>query len=126
MTAGTRILVVEDDELLQKMMRRALERAGFSVAQASTRADLVSEVTRAVSDLVVLDLRLPDMARCQRLATLKQDPKTSTIPIVVWTSIDSEVQRHQVFELGAAVYVKKGPPSVLLFMIRQLLHVPRH
>ena len=121
MSAGARILVAEDNPLLQKLVKRSFEREGYVVAQATTAAEMTSELAKATPDLIVLDVGLPDADGRDLLAKLKKDPKTLSIPVIVWSGRDAESDRRIALDLGAEDYVEKGPASELVRKIERLL-----
>jgi len=121
MSAGARILVAEDNEVLQKLAKRSFEREGYIVVQAFTGAELMRELALATPDLIVLDVALPDADGRDLLAKLKKDPETASVPVIVWSGRDAESDRRISLELGAEDYVEKGPPSTLVGKIERLL-----
>jgi two-component system, OmpR family, KDP operon response regulator KdpE len=121
MAQGATILVAEDNEVLQRLVKQTLECAGYIVVQAFSGAELNREVERAAPDLIVLDIGLPDADGRDILARLKKDPKTTGIPVVVWSGRDTPSDRRIALELGAEDYVEKGPPSRLVGKIERLL-----
>jgi len=121
MSAGARILVAEDNEVLQKLVKRAFEREGYVVVPALTAAEMLAEVAREKPDLIVLDVGLPDGDGRDLLAMLKKESRTRAIPVVVWSGRDTESDRRIALELGAEDYVEKGPASALVSKIERLL-----
>ena len=121
MAAGARILVAEDNEVLQKLVKRSFEREGYIVAQAHSGAELATELAKATPDLIVLDVGLPDADGRDVLAKLKKDPKTVHIPVLIWSGRDAESDRRIALSLGAEDYVEKGPASELVRKIERLL-----
>jgi two-component system, OmpR family, response regulator RegX3 len=98
---GRRLLVVEDDDGIAEPLVEGLEREGFEVDRARTG---VEALTAAATDLVLLDLGLPDLEGrevCRRLRARTQ------VPIVVVTARADEVDRVLLLELGADDYVIK-------------------
>jgi two-component system KDP operon response regulator KdpE len=122
MSSGERILVVEDNELVQMMVKLALENAGYLVSGAANGYELLQQVTQGnPPDLIVLDVGLPDMDGRDLLAALKQDPRTTGIPVLVWSAGRNESDRRIALELGAEDYVQKGLPSRLVPKIERIL-----
>ena len=121
MSAGARILVAEDNEVLQKLVKRAFEREGYVVIPALTAAEMMAEIAREKPDLIVLDVGLPDGDGRDLLATLKKTPRTRSIPVVIWSGRDAESDRRIALDLGAEDYVEKGPTSELVRQIERLL-----
>jgi DNA-binding response OmpR family regulator len=114
-----RILVVEDESKIARLVRDYLEHAGFEVVVASDGEVALAETRRARPDLVVLDLGLPgrdglDVARSLR--------RTSNVPIVMLTARGEETDRVVGLELGADDYVVKPfSPRELVARIRAVL-----
>src|SRR5215212_225446 len=121
MTEGARILVAEDNEKLQQLVKRALERDGYRVDQAFNGVELARAVLQTKPDLIVLDLKLPDADGRDLLSMLKRDPKTAPIPVVVWSGRDPGSDRQIALDLGAEDYVEKGAPSELVSKIERIL-----
>jgi len=96
-----RILVVEDEDAIAEPLAEGLRREGFDVDRAATGAAALSAAT---PDLVLLDLRLPDVdgfTVCRRLRA------RSDVPIIVVSAKGEEVDRVVGLELGADDYVVK-------------------
>jgi DNA-binding response OmpR family regulator len=114
-----RILVVEDEGKIARLVRDYLEHAGFEVVVAGDGEVALAETRRARPDLVVLDLGLPgrdglDVARSLR--------RTSNVPIVMLTARGDEIDRIVGLELGADDYVVKPfSPKELVARIRAVL-----
>jgi DNA-binding response OmpR family regulator len=114
-----RILVVEDESKIARLVRDYLEHAGFEVAVAGDGEVALAEARRARPDLVVLDLGLPgrdglDVARSLR--------RTSNVPIVMLTARGEETDRVVGLELGADDYVVKPfSPRELVARVRSVL-----
>jgi two-component system response regulator RegX3 len=100
----TRLLVIEDEASIADPLAYMLEREGFEVAVASTGPAGLEEFARSGADLVLLDLMLPGLAGTEVCRTLRQ---TSSVPIIMLTARDSEVDKVVGLELGADDYVTK-------------------
>lgn len=118
---SAKIMVVEDHDLLLSLLRRALEREGYEVVTATSGVEMMKQLYLAKPDLIVLDVELPDVDGRELLAALKKDPRTFSIPVVVWSGRDPATHRRGVIELGAEDYVEKGPPSALVPKIENVL-----
>ena len=114
-----RILVVEDESKIARLVRDYLEHAGFQVAVAGDGDVALAEARRSRPDLVVLDLGLPgrdglDVARGLR--------RVSNVPIVMLTARGDETDRIVGLELGADDYVVKPfSPKELVARVRAVL-----
>jgi two-component system phosphate regulon response regulator PhoB len=106
-TGAPRILVIEDEADLQKVIRFHLEKAGFDVAAAADATGGLAAARKKRPDLVLLDLMLPDRPGTDVLRELRSSPETRAVPVLVLTAKGEEVDRVVGFELGADDYVVK-------------------
>jgi two-component system response regulator RegX3 len=100
----TRILLVEDEESFSDPLSYLLEKEGYDVTVAADGLDALAEFDRTGADLVLLDLMLPGASGtevCRQLRT------KSTVPIIMLTAKDSEIDKVVGLELGADDYVTK-------------------
>lgn len=117
-----RILVVEDDEHLANSLRRILEFEGFEVAVQSSGALALSQAAERPPDLVVLDLKLPDLHGYEVCRELRKLFHSWVVPVVMLTGMDRPIDQLRGFAYGADAYLTK-PCSAeeLLKTIRLLL-----
>jgi DNA-binding response OmpR family regulator len=114
-----RILVVEDESRIARLVRDYLEHAGFEVLVAGDGEVALASARRSRPDLVVLDLGLPGRDGLDVARTLRQ---TSTVPIVMLTARGEEIDRVVGLELGADDYVVKPfSPKELVARVRAVL-----
>jgi DNA-binding response OmpR family regulator len=99
-----RILVVDDDPWVRKLVRGYLERAGFAVTATASGEEALAEFTAHPPDLVVLDLMLPAM---DGLEVARRIRSSSPVPIIMLTARSTEEDRVVGLELGADDYVVK-------------------
>lgn len=114
-------MVVEDNAMLLALLQRALEREGYQVVPALSGAEMIKRVYLSKPDLIVLDIGLPDIDGRDLLASLKKDPRTFKIPVVVWSGRYADSDRAVSLGLGAEDYVEKGAPSNLVPKIERIL-----
>ncbi|WP_250281976.1 MULTISPECIES: response regulator [unclassified Frankia] len=100
----TRLLVVEDEESFSDALSFMLEREGFDVAVAADGPAALTEFERHGADLVLLDLMLPGLSGTEVCRALRQ---RSTVPVIMLTARDSEIDKVVGLELGADDYVTK-------------------
>ena len=112
-----RVLVVEDEEAIAEPLAEGLRREGFDVAIARTGGEALAA---EAADIVLLDLRLPDM---DGLDVCRQLRESSDVPIIVVTARGEEVDRVVGLELGADDYVVK--PFGLRELIARIRAVAR-
>jgi two-component system, OmpR family, response regulator RegX3 len=115
----TRILIVEDESSLSEPLAYLLEKEGYETAIAEDGLTALAEFDRAGADLVLLDLMLPGLRGTEVCRQLRQ---RSSVPVIMLTAKDSEVDIVVGLELGADDYVTK-PYSTreLLARIRAVL-----
>jgi two-component system, OmpR family, response regulator RegX3 len=100
----TRVLVVEDEESISDPLAYLLRQEGFEVAVAATGPEGLSEFDRGGADIVLLDLMLPGLPGTEVCRALRA---RSTVPVIMLTARDSEVDKVVGLELGADDYVTK-------------------
>ena len=102
-----KILVVEDDPDQLEAIRGSLKEAGFAIGTACNGVDALVK-TRSVSpDLIVLDLVLPQLNGLDFCKTLRENPATASIPVIMLTGMDSYFTRVAGFEAGINLYLTK-------------------
>jgi two-component system response regulator RegX3 len=100
----SRVLVVEDEESFSDALSYMLRREGFDAVVAGTGPDALAEFDRGGADIVLLDLMLPGLSGtevCRQLRT------RSSVPIIMLTAKDAEIDKVVGLELGADDYVTK-------------------
>jgi len=100
----TRVLVVEDEESISDPLSYLLRQEGFEVAVAATGPDGLAEFDRGGADIVLLDLMLPGLSGTEVCRTLRAK---SSVPVIMLTARDSEIDKVVGLELGADDYVTK-------------------
>ncbi len=110
-----RVLIVEDEKDIRDVVAFNLKQAGHEVSTAGTADEAMRQVRANKPSLVLLDVMLPDKSGTEFCKTLKQNPATNAIPIIMLTARGEEVDRVVGFELGADDYVTKP------FSMRELL-----
>ena len=98
------VLVVDDEPEVRTVLRRALEREGFSILEASTREDALKAFEETQIDLVTLDLRL---GHCDGLQLAREMRAIRNVPLVMITGKDSQIDRIAGLEHGADDYIVK-------------------
>ena len=88
-----KVLVVDDSETIRQHVAEALTRAGFEVVEASDGAAGLQRVSQHEFSMIILDVNMPLLNGMEMLERLKQDPKTSGIPVVMLTT---EAQRSMI------------------------------
>jgi type II secretory ATPase GspE/PulE/Tfp pilus assembly ATPase PilB-like protein/CheY-like chemotaxis protein len=104
---ASKVLLVDDEDSLRKVMRDLLERDGYVVAEARDGVQALDQVDRVGPDIIVLDLNLPGLDGYGVLSHLRSRPATANIPVIVLTAKGDEDNEVRVFELGADDFLTK-------------------
>lgn len=119
---GRRILLADDDLIVQEVVREAANKAGHEVMAATTGAQAALLAVSAQPDFIVLDIGFPDADGRDVLAKLKADPATAHIPVLVWSGRRvSESDSRIALNLGAEDYVEKSDAELLICKIERVL-----
>ncbi len=118
----TRILVVEDQDSIRKLIEALVQARGYAVTAVANGAKAIDVASVEPPDLVLLDLMLPGQYDgfevCRRL---RADPATATIPVVIISALDDAESRARAADAGAtAYYTKPFSPIALLKEIERL------
>jgi DNA-binding response OmpR family regulator len=114
MPVPSTVLLVDDEDSIQKLLTYPLEREGFRVVQARDGEEALAQFDEHAIDLVVLDLMLPKL---DGLEVCKQLRSRSAVPIIMLTARDDELDKVLGLELGADDYITK-PFSIREFRSR--------
>jgi two-component system, OmpR family, phosphate regulon response regulator PhoB len=111
------VLIVDDEHDIVSLLDFNLKQEGFRTLLASSGAEAQALLRRELPDLVLLDLMLPDVSGTELCRSVKSDPRTRHVPVVMLTARSEEIDRVVGFELGADDYVTK-PFSVRELVLR--------
>lgn len=101
----TRIMIVEDELAIRRLLRTSLTSQGLQVIEAADGGQALAEIEQAEPDLVILDLGLPDIQGQELIRIIRT--QGSTLPIVVLSSRTDERGKVEALDLGADDYVTK-------------------
>src|SRR6516162_900254 len=101
---AARILILDDELSLRRLMRLYLTKAGFAVAEASTGPEALAALRRGNVDLAIVDVMLPEV---DGFEVVRQARRNSSIPIILLTARGEEASRVAGLEIGADDYVVK-------------------
>jgi Response regulators consisting of a CheY-like receiver domain and a winged-helix DNA-binding domain len=117
----TSILIVEDHPTMRDAMRLVLEEDGYEVEEATDGEAGIAAVRTRPPDIVLLDLNIPVASGAQVLETLKADPSTAAVLVVIVTAAGEE-GRQRALALGADGYITKPfSPIALLRTVERVL-----
>ena len=122
-----RILVIDDDKGILKMLRLILEGRGHhEVALSSDGADGLEQALRSPPDLLIVDVMMPRITGYEIVRKLREHPQTANIPILVFTARSQMLDRQTALDAGADDYMAKPvSPQALLDKVEQLLESRR-
>lgn len=106
--AGETILIVEDTELLRRMYADKLAQDGYNVLAAADGLEALALLRSNDIDLILLDLVMPRMSGLEVLDTVKKDPRTADIAVIVLSNLGQEDDVNRGIEMGAADYLVKN------------------
>jgi two-component system, OmpR family, phosphate regulon response regulator PhoB len=116
------ILVIEDEKDILDLVEYHLKQSGFQVLTATDGGEGLEQAIKGRPNLIILDLMLPGMDGKDVCRTLKSNPVTQTIPVLMLTAKAEELDRIIGFELGADDYVTKPfSPRELVLRIKAIL-----
>lgn len=120
--AKEKILIVEDEDDIQELLKFNLAREGYTVTAVSSGEEAVEAARSGTPDLVLLDLMLPKMDGLQVCRILKGDPTTAGVSIVMLTAKGEESDVVTGLEVGADDYITKPfSPKVVIARVRNVL-----
>jgi two-component system, cell cycle response regulator DivK len=108
------VLVVDDNDKNLKLACDVLRHAGIDTLRASTAGEAIAVAIAQLPDVVLMDIRLPDMDGTEAARLLKGDPRTAAIPVVALTSFAMKGDRERFLAAGFDAYIEK-PISVREF-----------
>ena len=98
------VLVVDDEVQIRRFLRSGFELDGYSVNEAENGREAIRAATLRPTDLIILDLALPDLDGSQVLERIRS---WSNVPVIILSVKSSEMEKVRLFELGADDYVTK-------------------
>jgi two-component system KDP operon response regulator KdpE len=119
--SDARVLVVDDEAQIRRILRASLTASGYAVTEAATGHEALAAIAVTMPDLIILDLGLPDMDGKEVLRRLRVCTNT---PVIVLSARDREAEKVMALDLGANDYVEKpfGMGELLARMRAALRH----
>jgi two-component system chemotaxis sensor kinase CheA len=102
------VLVVEDSVTSRLLLKHILEGAGCSVDTAEDGLDALSRLRAGRYDVVVSDVEMPNMDGLALTASIRANPATAELPVILVTSLQTPEQREAGLRAGADAYFTKG------------------
>src|SRR5579863_903285 len=116
------IVVVDDDKEVQEIVTFALRRNGYQVAMASNGQQLQDILAAQTPDLIILDVMMPGLDGYQIFGSLRNNPATQHVPVIIMTAHAEDIYERISIDLGAAVHITKPfHPLELVDKVQALL-----
>jgi CheY-like chemotaxis protein len=113
------ILIVDDNELNRKLSRDVLRSAGLDVLEAGTAADAITLALDRLPDVVLMDLRLPDLTGSDAARSIRSQSRTSQVPVVLMTALPVDADGRWLSDAGFAGSIGKPiDPDLLPDLVR--------
>src|SRR5262245_7137137 len=117
-----KILTVEDAPNIRKLIAYNLKRAGYEVLEAEDGKAAVRVLQQVVPDLIVLDIRMPEMDGFALLELMRRYPKAAAIPVIMLTALSTATDLDRALQLGVVDYlVKPLDPTLLIAKVESAL-----
>ena len=118
-----KILVVEDESFLLDLYQIKLEQSGFEVIKAGNGKEGMSLVRLEQTNLIFIDIFMPQADGYEMLANIKSDPKTKNIPVIIFSNLSQKEEIEKGLQLGASDFIIKTSvtPSQLEARVKEFL-----
>ena len=117
-----KILLVDDNEELLELLILSFKDSGFSIVTATDGLEALKKARSLLPDLILLDLMLPGMDGFVVCETLRKDPATSSVPILILSGMPGQLPKYAGLESGGTDFITKpANPTALLARIREIL-----
>lgn len=118
-----KILVVDDERHIVRLIQVNLERQGYNVVTAHDGKEALEKVASEKPDLVVLDVMMPYMDGFEVLRTLRRNPETAELPVIMLTAKAQDMDVFRGYQEGVDMYLTKPfNPQELLTFVRRIFH----
>ena len=101
------VLIVDDSARNRKLVGDVLRAAAFPTLEAGTAADGIALAAEHLPDVILMDLRLPDLDGTEAARMLRAEPRTSRIPVVAVTAMPLDDRQDWLFDAGFAGFIAK-------------------
>lgn len=115
------VLVVDDNKITTKLMRRYLESNGFLADEAGDGVDCLEKVALRLPDAIILDVMMPRMDGFETVRALKANPETAMVPVAIVTALNDSATQSKAVESGADDFLTKPIDESLLIAKARML-----
>lgn len=122
-----KILVIDDEETVRKVLRIHLGKDGYEVREAGDGEEAIEQLKKNNFDLLICDIMMPKMDGWEVLRAVRSHPRTKDIPVIFLTAKDQDSDMFKGYEMGANYYVTKPfTKSQLLFGVNLMFGKERN
>jgi len=120
--AAPRILVVDDDPVILRLLQVNFRLEGFEVLSASRGDEAIGVAKEQHPDVIVLDVMMPGIDGYEACRRLKEDPETADAPVIFLSARAQDADRERGYALGVVAYVTKPfDPAMLVDVVRRAM-----
>ena len=118
-----KILIIEDDPLMQRMYQKAFAFDGYEVLVASDGVEGLETIRTEKPTLVLLDVMMPKMNGLEVLEKVKADPEIKNTPIIMLTNLAGSADAEKALSQGAVKYIIKSEqePKAVVAMVKEIM-----
>lgn len=119
----SKILIIEDDPLMQRMYQKAFSFDGYEVSVASDGVEGLDKIRTEKPQIVLLDVMMPKMNGLEVLDKVKADPEIKSTPIIMLTNLAGSSDAERALSKGAVKYIVKSEyePKQIVSMVKEIL-----
>ena len=120
---GKKILVIDDEEYIVKMLALKLKEVGYDCISCVTTQEGIKAAKEQKPNLIIMDIMMPNINGLEATEILKNDPDTSDIPVIILSAKSLEEDQEKAREIGADGFISKPIlPQKLLEKIHKFLN----
>jgi CheY-like chemotaxis protein len=118
-----KILIIEDDPLMQRMYQKAFGFDGYEVAVAGDGVEGLEKVRSEKPTIILLDVMMPKMNGLDTLSKIKADPELKATPVIMLTNLAGSADAEKALSMGAVKYIVKSEqePKQVVAMVKEIL-----
>lgn len=118
-----KILIIEDDPLMQRMYQKAFAFDGYEVVVAGDGVEGLDKVRSEKPTIVLLDVMMPKMNGLDTLTKIKADPELKATPVIMLTNLAGSSDAEKALSMGAVKYIIKSEqePKQVVAMVKEIL-----
>ncbi len=119
----SKILIIEDDPLMQRMYQKAFSFDKYEVSVAGDGVEGLDKVRAEKPTVVLLDVMMPKMNGLETLVKIKSDPEIKSIPVIMLTNLAGSADAEKALESGAVKYIVKSEqePKEVVKMVKEII-----